>query len=122
MLLVSTWTPTETFLIKNRHYLRHESLDYHLVLVCFCDFHLHFIHYVNAIRSLCIHLTLFAKNNRFANYSAIKTKELIFRSFVISSGLENKLGLFLIALSLGTRISDCTGRILSVSCQYLSLS
>ena len=29
------------------------------------------------IRSLRLHLTLFAKNNRFANYSAIKTKELI---------------------------------------------
>ena len=62
------------------------------------------------IRSLRLHLTLFAKNDGFSNYSAIKTKELTFRSLVISSGLENKLGLFLIALSLGTRFSNCTGR------------
>ena len=42
------------------------------------------------IRSLRLHLTLFAKNNRFANYSAIKTKELILHfmnifSFSVSS-------------------------------------
>ena len=31
-------------------------------------------------RSLCLHLTLFAKNNRFANFPAIKTKDLIILS------------------------------------------
>ena len=32
------------------------------------------------IRSLCPHLTLFAERDRFDNFSAIKTKELIFAS------------------------------------------
>ena len=40
------------------------------------------------ICSLCLHLTLFAKRDRFVNFPAIKTKELIFRTHDSSSGLE----------------------------------
>ena len=43
------------------------------------------------IRSLRLHLTLFAKHDRFVNFPAIKTKELIFRTLVISYGLGKKL-------------------------------
>ena len=54
------------------------------------------------IRSLRLHLTLFAKNNRFANFPAIKTKDLIILSplshlFWIG---KKKLDLLLIALDL----------------------
>ena len=53
-------------------------------------------------RSLCLHLTLFAKNNRFANFPAIKTKDLIIHSplshlFWIG---KKKLDLLSIALDL----------------------
>ena len=53
------------------------------------------------ICSLCLHLTLFDKRDRFVNRSAIKTKELIFRLSVISLGLEKKLDHLVFALNSG---------------------
>ena len=52
-------------------------------------------------RSLCLHLTLFAKNDRFANFPAIKTKDLIILSPLSHLfWIGKKLDLLLIALDL----------------------